>query len=86
MTEEKTKEKSTETSFRPWFYLFGLAFVALLLYYGTITVYSAHALICMVFVRQMSLIYHEDVKGTALRVELDELSERMDKIDPYNEA
>ena len=85
MTEEKNIEKSTETSFRPWFYLFGLAFVAFLLAYGTVTVYSAHALICMVFVRQMSLIYHEDVKGKALRVELNELAARMDKIDPYKE-
>lgn len=83
MTEEKTNAKSTETSFRPWFYLFGLAFVAFLLYFQTVTVYSAHALIGMVFVRQMSLIYHEDVKGKALRIELDELATRMDKIDPY---
>ena len=85
MTEEKTIAKSTETSFRPWFYLFGMAFVAVLIYYQTITVASAHALIGMVFVRQMSLIYHEDVKGKALRIELDELAARMDAIDPYPE-
>ncbi len=81
----ETKVRSTESPFRPWFYLFGLAFLAVLIYYQTITVASAHAAIGMVFVRQLSIIYHEDVKGKALKIELDELKARMDKIDPYIE-
>ncbi len=82
---KETKVRSTESPFRPWFYLFGLAFLAIIIYYQTVTVASAHAAIGMVFVRQLSIIYHEDVKGKKLRSEMDDLSARMKAIEPYPE-
>lgn len=76
---------SNETAFKVWFYLFFAAALGIIILDQNISVASSHAFIGMLFIRQMSLIHHEDIKGKKLRAEMNDLKARMDKIDPYKE-
>lgn len=80
-----TVNRDKPTAFAFWFYLFGLAFVAILIYYGTVTVYSAHALCGMIFVRQLSLISSTHAKDVEHDKAIEELSARLAKIEPYQD-
>jgi anaerobic C4-dicarboxylate transporter len=84
-TETNNEQGSNEASFRVWFFLFAAVSVALIVYNQGLTIESAHSLIAMVFVRQMSLIYSEYTKGVEHARIIEDLEARMDKIDPYKE-
>lgn len=76
---------SNETAFKVWFYLFFAAALGIIILEQNISVASSHAFIGMLFIRQMSLIHHEDIKGKILRSEMDTLKARVDEIHPYEE-
>ncbi len=81
----ETNQAYNETAFKVWFYLFFAAAVGIIIYDQNLSIASAHAFIGMVFVRQMSQIHYEDIKGKVLRSEMDDLSARMKAIEPYPE-
>lgn len=90
MTE--LENTATQKSFKFWFMLFALVTVVLIGYYNGLSVASAHSVIVMMFVRQMSHIWKTnkdrlDQEALILEQEhkLLELSARMDKIDPYKD-
>ena len=83
MTE--LENTSNERSFKFWFFLFGLVSIILIGYYRGPTVASAHSIIAMMFVRQMSHIWKTNKDSLEQEAKIRELSLRMDKIDPYKE-
>lgn len=82
-TETNLEQGSNESSFRLWFYLFAAVSVALIVYNQGLSVESAHSLIMMVFVRQMSFIYSEHTKGVEHARIITDLEARISDIEPY---
>jgi len=83
MTENEKGSMSVK-SFDFWFWLFVLATVITVAFYGRLSIASAHMLCMALFMRQLSFVWTEETERKAIQRQLKELNERMDKIDPYS--
>ncbi len=81
----ETVKRDKPTAFALWFYLFLAAFVAIIAYDRAASVASAHALCGMIFVRQLSLISSTHAKDVEHDKAIEELSARLEKIEPYKD-
>ena len=69
--------------FSLWFWVFLAVTVASVVYYGEITLASAHAFTASVMVRQMSIVYDEAQHREETKELYLELKKRVDVLDPY---
>ena len=75
----------TRKGFSIWFWVFLAVTVVSVVYYGEITLASAHAFTASIAVRQMSIVYDESKHREETKSLYLELKERLDKIDPYSD-